>query len=499
MSHRVDRVPSGFPIERIVLCNEASVNTGGEFVLYWMTAFRRAQWNFSLERAAGWAQELGKPLIVLEALRCDYRWASDRFHSFVLEGMRDNRSDFKDTAALYYPFVERFKGEGKGLVRELASRACIVITDHYPSFFLPRMTRAAAKKIAVRMEAVDSNGLLPMGITDRVFLSAYSFRRFLQHRLPGFLDLLPKKNPLAELTVPVLEKLPTVILEKWPIASREIINASPEALKELPIDHNVRPAATRGGSRAAKARLLDFIENKLDRYHEDRNHPDREAASGLSPYLHFGQISAHEIFFKLKELEQWTPWRLSSKASGQREGWWGMSTGAEAFLDQLITWRELGFNICSKRADYDQFDSLPDWAKKELGSHENDDRRYIYSLDELESARTHDPLWNAAQKQLLAEGTMHNYLRMLWGKKILEWTPSPRQALEIMIELNNRFALDGRDPNSYTGIFWVLGRYDRPFGPARPVFGKIRYMSTRNTMKKIRVIEYMQRFGTSAD
>ena len=196
-----------FPVERIVRYNNASINTDGEFVLYWMTAFRRAHWNFSLERAAGWAQEMRKPLLVLEALRCDYPWASDRLHSFILDGMRDNQSDFKDTAALYFPFVERFKSEGKGLIRELASRSCIIITDEYPSFFIPRMTRAAAKDLAIRMEAVDSNGLLPMAITNRVFLTAYSFRRFLQQQLPRFLDQFPRKSPL-NLSIPTLRNFP---------------------------------------------------------------------------------------------------------------------------------------------------------------------------------------------------------------------------------------------------------------------------------------------------
>jgi len=482
-----------FPVERIIRYNNASINTDGEFVLYWMTAFRRAQWNFSLERAAGWAQELRKPLLVLEALRCDYPWASDRLHSFILEGMRDNQSAFKDTAALYFPFVERTKNEGKGLIRELASRSCIIITDEYPSFFLPRMTRAAAKDLAIRMEAVDSNGLLPMGITDRVFLTAYSFRRFLQQQIPRFLDQFPKRKPLSNISIPTLEKLPAEIYKKWPMASREIINVSPESLRHLPIDHTVKPAETRGGSGAARTKLIDFLQKKLHRYQSGRNHPDGDATSGLSSYLHFGQISAHEIFSELKEVEQWSPERLFPKASGQREGWWGMSKGGEAFLDQLVTWREIGFNMCSKRDDYDQFDSLPDWAQKELATHENDDRQYLYSLEEFESARTHDPLWNAAQRQLLLEGCIHNYLRMLWGKKILEWATSPRKALEIMIEPNNKYALDGRDPNSYTGIFWVLGRYDRPFGPARTVFGKIRYLSSSSTMKKIKLVEYMKR------
>jgi len=490
-----EEIMDPFPEERIVRLNNAPVNREGEFVLYWMTAFRRARWNFSLDRAVCWARELNKPLVVLEGLRCDYQWASERHHSFILNGMRDNQASFENTDALYFPFVERFRNEGKGLLNVLASRACIVIADECPIFFLPRMVRAASRELPVGMEAVDSNGLLPIGITDRVFLTAHSFRRFLQLQLPRFLEQSPEPNPFSGAPIPRLERLPAEITRKWPVAPREIIDLAPGALEDLPIDHGVGPVKLRGGAFAAGARLREFLEYKLERYHRERNHPDEDVSSGLSPYLHFGHISVHEIFRALAEAEHWTSVRLFPRASGQREGWWGMSEGGEAFLDQLITWREIGFNMCSKRDDYDRFESLPLWAREELAAHEKDARAYLYTLEEFETARTHDPLWNAAQRQLLLEGCMHNYLRMLWGKKILEWTSSPRQALEVMIELNNKYALDGRDPNSYTGIFWVLGRYDRPFGPARPIFGKIRYMSSGSVGKRIRLKEYLRLYG----
>ncbi len=161
-----------------------------------------------------------------------------------------------------------------------------------------------------------------------------------------------------------------------------------------------------------------------------------------------------------------------------------------------MTWRELGFNLCAKRADYDRYESLPLWCRTTLEEHAGDRRSPAYSLAEFETAATHDPLWNAAQVQLVREGRIHNYLRMVWGKKILEWSASPRAALEIMIELNNKYALDGRDPNSYSGIFWILGRYDRAWGPVRPVFGKIRYMSSENTARKVRVKDYVARYAT---
>jgi deoxyribodipyrimidine photo-lyase len=167
-------------------------------------------------------------------------------------------------------------------------------------------------------------------------------------------------------------------------------------------------------------------------------------------------------------------------------------------LDQLITWREVGFNMCARRKDYDRYAALPDWARQTLADHAADRREYVYTLAELENAQTHDPLWNAAQRELVVHGRMHNYLRMLWGKKILEWSATPQKAAAAMIHLNNKYALDGQDPNSYSGIFWTLGRYDRPWGPERPVFGKIRYMSSANTARKVRVKKYLEELQVMA-
>jgi len=170
---------------------------------------------------------------------------------------------------------------------------------------------------------------------------------------------------------------------------------------------------------------------------------------------------------------------------------------AEFVLYWSTAYRRTGWNLCAHAGDYDRYDSLPDWAGETLAEHEADRREYVYTPEEFEEARTHDPLWNAAQTQLVREGRIHNYLRMLWGKKILEWSPGPREALEVMIELNNKYALDGRDPNSYSGIFWVLGRYDRPWGPQRPVFGKVRYMSSQNTARKLKLGNYLNVYGNS--
>ena len=460
-----------------------------------MIASRRTTWNFALDRAIEWAEKVRKPLVILEALRCAYPRASDRMHRFVLDGMADNARSLDGTGVLYYPYVEPAPGKGKGLLPALASRGCVVVTDEFPCFFLPRMVEAAAQQIPVLLEAVDSNGLLPLQQTDRTFPTAHSFRRFLQKDLPYHLTGFPKANALGNVRLPRAKPLPREITNRWPKVSNRILHSS-ASLLAVSLDPAVPPVEARGGSALAQKTLRSFLRSRLSTYAEARNDPAQRTTSELSPYLHFGHISAHQVFSEIIKHEQWSPIRLALRSTGSRSGWWGVSPSAETFLDQLITWRELGFNFCQTRKDYDRFDSLPAWALKTLRLHARDERSHVYSLDEFERAVTHDPLWNAAQTQLLREGRIHNYLRMLWGKKIIEWTRSPQEALRIMVELNNKYALDGRDPNSYSGIFWCLGRYDRPWGPERPVFGTVRYMSSANTARKFRVNEYLRMYAS---
>jgi deoxyribodipyrimidine photo-lyase len=484
------------PDLRIISANVSPIQTDGDYVLYWMTAFRRTGWNFSLQRAVEWAVKLHKPLVVLEAIRCDYPLACDRFHAVILNGMYDNRLDFEGKPVHYYPFVEERAGQGKGLVLALGDRACVVVTDVFPCFFMPKMLRAAADRCRVKMESVDSNGLAPLGAVDRVFTTAFSFRRFLQKGMISYLQEFPEPDPLFDIQLPMLAALPEDILSKWPIASPETLAGGPDILKSLPISHHPEPVSGfTGGQAAGRQVLKTFLSVKLKSYDALRNHPDAGATSGLGPYLHFGHISSHQVVAEILKTENGSPDRLKAPARGQRTGWWQLSDSAEAFFDQIITWRELGFNMCFQRPDdYDRFTSLPAWAQTELNQHAEDPHPYRYTAEELENAATHDPLWNAAQTQLVREGRVHNYLRMLWGKKILEWSSGPQEAIETMIYLNNAYALDGRDPNSYSGIFWILGRYDRPWGPARPIFGKIRYMSSDNTRRKLKLKAYLQRY-----
>ena len=488
---------SGVPPLRIRTLNQQSANSGGQFVLYWMTANRRLTFNFSLDRAVEWSKKLNRPLLILEALRCDYQWASRRLHTFVIQGMRCNQQVAADSGHAYYPYVEPGFGAGSGMLSELARQAAVIVSDDFPCFFLPRMIQAVARRSPVLFEAVDSNGLLPMRAADQVFPTAYAFRRYLQKTLAPHLPVQPQARPLDDSAVPKLARIPLEFSSRWRPAGESLLACDPLALNALPVDQSVSVAALSGGAAEAGRCLHQFLDKRLNRYADERNQPDEDAASGLSPYLHFGHISVHEIFAALSSKEGWSSSDLGDvkQTRGGRAGWWGMSGAAESFLDELVTWRELGFNMCWQRPDFDQYESLPEWAQETLEEHASDPRPVVYSLEQLQASKTHDTLWNAAQTQLVTEGRMHNYLRMLWGKKILEWSPTPREALSAMIELNNRFAVDGRNPNSYSGIFWVLGRYDRAWGPERPIFGKIRYMTSENTARKLKLTNYLRRYS----
>jgi deoxyribodipyrimidine photo-lyase len=489
---------STVPHVRIRKTNDKPAQAGAKYVLYWMIANRRLTYNFSLDRALEHCESLRKPLLIFEALRVDYPWASDRIHRFVLDGMTDNARTCASHGAEYFPYVEPKPGAGKGLLAALAEDACVVITDDFPCFFLPRMIASAAKQLPVLLEAIDSNGLLPIHTTDRVAQRAFDFRRYLQKELPAHLVHFPLADPFRKRKLPPPVAIPKSILDKWPMAGPKRLSNQDGPLAHLPINHGVRPTAQRGGSQAASAHMEEFLDERFSRYADLRNDPDDDVTSGLSAYLHFGHLSVHELFSQIVKREKWSPEKLSLRANGNRESWWNMSANAEGFLDQVITWRELGYNFTSHRADYDRYESLPDWAQKTLKKHARDGRKYVYNLEQFETAATHDPLWNAAQTQLVREGRLHNYPRMLWGKKILEWSRSPRKALEIMIHLNNKYGLDGRNPNSYSGIFWILGRYDRAWGPERPIFGTIRYMSSANTARKVSVKNYVRKYSQRA-
>jgi deoxyribodipyrimidine photo-lyase len=487
--------PSRVPSLRVRLANDAPIAASGRYVLHWMIAARRTRRNFALERAVEHARALGKPLVVLDALRAGHERANDRLHAFAIDGMADVAERLAEAGAFPYSYVEPSPGAGRGLLEALARHACLVVTDEFPTYFLPRMVAAAARRLAVRLEVVDAAGLLPMRAAPRAFPLARSFRSFLQQELPRHLGDAPLDDPLAGLPLAPPGLVEADVLARFPPMPLAALRDPGAIVRALPIDHRVGVVATRGGPRAGERALDVFLREKLARYVDDRNHPDEDATSGLSPYLHFGHVGAHDVFARLVTHEGWTPLSLGRVAAGAREGFWGMSAGAEAFLEQLVTWREVGFNHAAHAGDDQRYESLPAWARATLEKHRGDRRPVVYDRARLEAAATGDAVWNAAQTELARTGRMHNYLRMLWGKKILEWSPSPEEALATMIDLNDRLALDGRDPNSYSGILWCLGRYDRAWGPERPIFGTVRYMSSDSTVRKLRLRGYLARFA----
>ncbi len=481
-------IDSQVPAVRVRSLNDRSPRLDGKYVVYWMTAYRRTRSNFALQRAADWARHLGVPLVVLSALRLDYRWASDRLHAFIIDGIAEVDNGLADTAATHLVFIERERSGGRGLLSALAADAAVVVADDAPVFFLPRMTKAASSRLPVLVEGVDHNGLLPLAATDRIFHRAFDFRRFLQKELPMHLGDRPAREPLDSLP-PAPNELLADIRSRWRSAEPDR-----KVVSDLPLDHSVTATPLRGGQEVGGSLLEGFIESHLSRY-DDRNHPDEEVTSRLSPYLHFGYVSPHDVFAAVAAKEGWGMERLAEHSKGARHGWWGMSEPAEGFLDQVVTWRELGYQAAARVPNNDQFAALPNWAQATLDDHATDPREYVYTLEQLGDAATHDDIWNAAQRQLRQDGAMHNYLRMLWGKKILEWTRDPQTAHDIMFELNDRYALDGRDPNSVSGIHWVLGRYDRAWGPERPIFGKVRYMSSDSARRKLRMKRYLAAHG----
>ncbi len=416
------------PINRITTLNDEQPNMDAPYVLYWMIAFRRVNYNFSLQRAIEWANKLSKPLLIFEPMTIDYPMASIRFHKFAIEGMKD---------------------------------------------------------------------IQKQRIAEKEYVRAHDFRRFMHKNIEDFLVEVPEKDPLEYLNLKFDEKLIEPMLKKYELVDFNKVNTQ-DFLNNLNVDKSVEVSDVVGGYNAAKSRLDLFAKKGFNDYSKLRSHPSEDASSQLSPYFHFGHISTYEVFEKIISSESWSVENIDPNFVGRREGWWGGSANLESFFDELITWRELGYHTCVKRANYDQYQSLPDWAIKTLDDHANDEREYIYDLSEFTNANTHDEIWNAAQNQLKTEGRIHNYLRMLWGKKILEWTPNPQIALSYLIDLNDRFALDGRDPNSYSGVFWILGRYDRAWGPERPIYGKIRYMTSKSTATKFNLKPYLEKWSVGS-
>jgi deoxyribodipyrimidine photo-lyase len=481
--------------KRVFKRNEKEPITDGDYVLYWMQINRRFQYNYALEYAIGWANKLDKPLLIYEGLNCNYPWASDRFHHFLMEGMEENHEYANENNINYYSYLEDEPGAGKGLLYELAKDACTVISDEFPVYIIREHNEKVGPKLEVPYITVDSNGLIPLGLTDKAPYNAYFFRKIMQRNFVECFTNPPKRDPLSDLETHSKVELDNDFLSKYPPAEKKLKNRE-SFVSSLPINHVVGKIGMQGTRQAALGKLGQFVQHGLSKYDEHRNDPDINATSGLSPWLHFGKISEYEIVDTVLE-HQPKGWNLDNITfnKGSTGGFFNGNPNVDVFLDEVITWREVGFHFAHHEPDYDQYETLPDWALETLEEHKDDPREYIYKLEEFAQSQTHDEIWNAAQTQLREEGVMHNYLRMLWGKKVLEWTPNPEIALAYLIELNNRYAIDGRDPNSYSGIFWIFGRFDRAW-QERPIYGKVRYMTSASTRKKLKLKQYLNTYGS---
>jgi len=479
---------------RLVRLNDKPIDHMGGFVLYWMQMARRFSSNHSLDYAVKCAFELGKPLVVYEGLRLDYPFASARFHQFILEGMRDNAAAAKKLGFIYWPFVETPKQPARGLVHRLAARACLVVTDDFPCFIIPGQSHAVASRHERAVIAVDSNSVVPLRLLGAAPYAAAHLRPRIHKAFAEAFDHRSEKKPRPP-KADGSRLQPGFTLAKF--------DDLPGLIATLPIDQRVSPVAERpGGTTAARAQLKRFLKNGLPVYAEHRSEPMPPAAvhgSGLSPYLHFGHISIEEIVTEVFEATGgYARSRLHLEVAGKREGFFGQDKNANSFLDEAITWRDVGYVWhVHRREDTRALETaLPPWALATLHMHSSDEREFVYDLDAWESASTHDPLWNAAQRELVATGGIHNYLRMLWGKKVIEWSRTPEEAYRTLVHLNNKYALDGRNPNSYTGILWCFGLFDRPWAPQRKALGQIRYMSSANTARKFKLGPYLDWVAT---
>jgi deoxyribodipyrimidine photo-lyase len=486
---------SQFNQQRLRVVNQKPILTDRRYVLYWMQAYRRLDRNHSLDYAISLSQELKKELVIYEGLRMDYPWNSERLHRFIMEGMCDNFKKAKASGFNYWCFVETPANQARDLLKQISENACIVITDDFPTFIIPKQIESLSKQISCKLVAVDGNCLIPLGLYPELPSAARILRYKVHQFFPESYIHSANKQISKKNLFPVEEK---TVCPFVPFSSQK--KDIPVWLGSIPFQNSVPSVkGVVGGSVEAKKILQEFLTNRLEFYVEQRSNPNpplKTMVSHLSPFLHFGFISAEEIIEEVLNYQEnfvWAPDRLNMTARGKRENFFSDKPYKNAFLDELIVWRDIGYLMFWKKKELKKgIEVLPNWAKENFQRHKSDKREYLYGQEELETYQTHDPIWNSAQKELVKTGRMHNYMRMLWGKKILEWTPTIEVAFSIAEELNNKYAFDGRNPNSYTGILWCLGMFDRPWFPERNVYGTVRYMSSDSTTKKFKLKEYLE-------
>lgn len=424
-------------------------------VVYWMSRDQRVHDNWALLYAQHLAQERQVPLLVVFCLAPAFLGAAWRHYAFMLEGLSQVSRELADHRIP----LHLVRGEpGKEIPKWIKDlEVGLLVTDFDPLRLKRDWKEQVAKRLTIPFLEVDAHNIVPCWLaSDKQEYAAYTIRPKIHKALEEFLTPFPS-------------------LPKHPFSAADQGTGLdvPKILDSLSLDRKVPPVDwLKPGERAAREHLQHFLSEKLAHYDQDRNDPTKDAQSDLSPYLHFGQLAPQRVALEVKQ----------AKASRANK---------DAFLEELIVRRELSDNYCYYNENYDNFQGFPDWAQKTLNEHRDDEREYLYTREEFEAARTHDPLWNAAQLEMVHRGKMHGYLRMYWAKKILEWTASPEEAQEVAIYLNDRYELDGRDPNGYVGVAWSVGGvHDRAWAERR-VYGKTRYMSSKGAERKFDVEAYI--------
>ena len=447
---------------RVTQLNDAHENTKGRYVLYWMQMFKRASHNYALNFAIEMANERRLPLVVYEGLKFYYPWACDRFHTFILEGVAEKQAEFAERGIRYVFYLQRDARDPKHMVARLAREARLLVTDDYPCFIIPEHNARIAK-VNLPVYAVDANGMVPLSALPKEEYAAYTIRPKIHRLLPDLPRVI--RTPHVDIQKAQIE----IDCPETNVSSDNIA----ELVAQCDIDHTVQPSKLyHGGTKAGRKRLTHFVRGILPYYDKTHNEPSFDGVSRLSPYLHFGFLSIQEIVDAVERANAPQP-------------------AKDAYLEQAIVRRELSFNFTRYNPDYDSLKSVPDWAQQTMRDHANDPRPQLFDDETIEAGETYDELWNAAQRELVCTGHLHNYVRMLWGKRVIEWTRSYEIAFELLVHLNNKYALDGRDPNSYAGILWCFGKHDRPWFD-REIFGKLRYMTSQSMAKKFQAKRYIE-------
>jgi deoxyribodipyrimidine photo-lyase len=441
--------------ERIQQLNSRSLQSG-DYVVYWMQASQRVLDNHTLEFAVTKANKLGQPLVVFFGLTTSFPEANERHYHFMLEGLQETARSLEKRGIHF--IIQQVSSE-KGIF-EIANNASLVVVDRGYLRVQRHWRKEAVQHLRCPLIQVETDVVVPIEtVSKKEEYAAATIRSKIHQHLERFLVPL------------VSEPLQRTCL-KHHFESLDLSNVS-QIIANLPVAHTVQPSSIyQGGTSHALRFLRRFIQQKLPLFSELRNEPSKEYSSQMSPYLHFGQISPLTVALWIHPIGD---------------------SNTSSYLEELIVRRELSMNYVYFNANYDSFDGLPSWAKTTLLRHAKDSREYLYTRNELEKAKTHDPHWNAAQREMIQTGKMQGYMRMYWGKKILEWTRSPQEAFQIGLSLNNTYELDGRDPNSFAGVAWCFGKHDRAW-QERPIFGKVSYMNEAGLTRKFDMENYVQKF-----